>query len=159
MRLRTYTADVRSRLVLGLVVVVVAVAAIWGATTLLENQRRDEAVQRLFAAVAAAPDGSDLDLATAFDLEWDRAVLVGPYWPGSAANAVLGFEHYPNDDVITQGDGTYLLSFARDNRVVAEVPLYGQAFYFDESVESFAPDGARLRVQNDSNGVLLTPLE
>jgi hypothetical protein len=143
----------------GLAAVVVAVGAIWGASTILENERRDEAVQRLLAEVAAAPDGSDLDLATAFDLEWERAVVIGPYWSGSAANAVLGSDRYPKDDVITQGEGTHLLVFARDGRVVAEVPLYGQAFSFDESVESFTADSARFHVENHSSGLLLTPLE
>lgn len=149
----------RSRLILGLVAVAVAIGALWGASTLLENQRRDEAVQRLLTRVAQAPDGSVIDLATAFDLAWDRAVLVWPYSPGSVANEALGFDRYPRDEVITQGDGTYLLVFARDHGFVAEVPLYGQAFYFDESVESFASDSARFQVQRDTSGVLLKPLE
>jgi hypothetical protein len=151
---------VRSRVILALVAVavIVAVGAVWGTSTLLESQRRDEAVQHLLTRVAQAPDGSYIDLATAFDLDWDRAVLFGPYWPGSAANEALGFDRYPQDEVITQGDGTYLLVFARDRRVVAEVSLYGQAFYFDESVESFAADNARFQVQNDTSGVLLKPL-
>lgn len=146
-------------MILGLVAVAVAVGAIWGASALLENQRRDEAVQRLLTRVAQAPDGADIDLATAFDLDWDRAVLVGPYSPGSVVNEALGFDRYPRDEVITQGDGTYLLVFARERSVVAEVSLYGQAFYFDESVESFASDNARFQVQNDASTVLLKPLE
>ncbi len=155
----SYTGSVRSRVILGLVAVAVAVGAIWGASTLLENQRRDEAVQRLLTRVAQTPDGSDINLATAFDLDWDRAVLVGPYWPGYAANEALGFDRYRRDEVLTEGDGTYLLVFARDRSVVAEVPLYGQAFYFDESVESFASDNARFQVRNDASGVLLKPLK
>ncbi len=156
---RSYAVSVRARVIFSLVAVLVAVGALWGANTVLENQRRDEAVQRLLDQVAEARDGSDIDLATAFDLEWDRAVLVHPYSPGWVANDALRFERYPKDEVITQGDGTYLLVFARDRRVVAEVALYGQAFYFDESVESFASDNARFHVQNDASGVLLKPLE
>ncbi len=148
----------RTRVLAVLAAVVVAAVAIWSASTLFENQRRDEAVQRLVVQVTDAPDGSDIDLATAFDLEWDHAVLVGPYWPGSAANDALGFDRYPKDQVITQGDGTYLLVFARDRSVVAEIPLYGQAFYFEDSVESFAPATARFRVQRDGGGVLLKRL-
>jgi hypothetical protein len=66
---RSYTGRVRSRVILGLVAVAVAVGAIWGASTPLENERRDEAVQRLLTRVAQARDGSDIDLATAFDLD------------------------------------------------------------------------------------------
>jgi YD repeat-containing protein len=158
-RFAPYTGGVPSRVILGLVAVALALGAPWGASTVLENQRRDEAVQRLLDRVDQAPDGSDIDLATAFDLDWDRAVLVGSYWPGSAANEALGFDRYPRDEVITQGDGSYLLVFTRDRSVVAELRLYGQAFYFDESVESFASNSARFHVQSDASGVLLKPLE
>ncbi len=148
----------RTRLLVALAAVVVAAVAIWGASTFLQNQRRGEAVQRLFVQVAQAPDGSDIELATAFDLEWDHAVVVGPYSPGSVANDALGFDRYPEDEFITQGDGTYLLVFVRDRSVVAEIPLYGDLFYFEDSVESFAPATARFRVQRDGGGVLLKPL-
>lgn len=148
----------RSRLILDLVAVTVALGALWGASTIVESQRREDAVQRLLTRVAQAPDGSVIDLATAFDIDWGRAVLVGPYSFGSDANEALGFDRYPRDEVIAEGDGVYLLIFARDRRIVAEVVLYGQAFYVDESVGSFAADNARFQVQSDRSGVLLKPL-
>lgn len=142
----------------GLVALAVTIGAFFGASTFLDHQRRGEAVQRLLTRVAQTPDGEVIDLAVAFDLEWDRAVLIGPYWPGALANEALGFDHYPMDAVIAQGDGTHLLVFARDRRVVAEVSLYGQAFSFDSSVESFASSNARFLVQNDADGVFLRPV-
>jgi hypothetical protein len=146
----------RRRLLVGSLVVATVALAVWGATTVLGNERRDAAVQRLLAQVDAAPHGATIDLRTAFDVEWDRAVVVGPYSPGSVVNEGLGFDHYAADDVITQGDGAYLLVFVRNRSVVAEVPLYGQAFYFGESLESFSADGSRFRVTRDDGGVLLT---
>lgn len=145
-------------MVLRLAAVAIALGLLWSASALLDNQRRGEAVQRLLTRVAQTPDGEVIDLAVAFDLEWDRAVLIGPYWPGALANEALGFDHYPMDAVIAQGDGTHLLVFARDRRVVAEVSLYGQAFSFDSSVESFASSNARFLVQNDADGVFLRPV-
>ncbi len=80
------------------------------------------------------------------------------YSPGSVANDAVGFDRYPEDEVITQGDGTYVLVFARDRSVVAEIRLYGEAFYFEDSLESFAPATARFRGERDGGGVLLKPL-
>jgi hypothetical protein len=147
------------RVSLAFLAVVIVIGWIWSTSALSENQRRDEAVERLLTRVAQAPDGSDMNLATAFDIAWERAVLIRPYSPGSAANLALGFDRYPRDEVITQGDGSYLLVFARGRTVVAEVSLYGQAFYFDESVTSFASDSARFQVQSSPEGVLLRPWE
>ena len=143
---------------LGLIVMVIALATTWGASTVLANQRRDEAVTRMLSTISTVPDGTTLDLHAALDLEWDRAVVIGPYSPGSVANDAFGFDHYPANEVLTQGDGAYLLVFGLGRSFVADVLLNGQVFYFDEGVETFEAANARFRVTRDSGGVvLLTP--
>jgi hypothetical protein len=148
----------RARVALGIAALFAVIVAVWGGGRLLENQRRDEAVHRLITRVAEAPDGTDIDLATAFDLTWDRAIVIPPYSDGGSANASLGFDQYRESEFITSGDGLYLLVFAKGRSVVAEIPLYGQAFYFDDSVLSFVYDKARFRVERNA-GIVLKPLQ
>ena len=152
-------AAVRRRTVFGGLAIALLVAIVWAGATALAIQRRDQAVADLMATAGAASNGQILDLSEAFTLPWDRAVVLGPYTFGSDANDALGFEHYPADDVMTQGDGVHLLVFIRDQQVVAEVALYGQAFYFDESIETFDAEAARFRVLHDDSGTLLVPVE
>jgi hypothetical protein len=149
---------VRQRPFFGLIGVSLAGVLLWGSSTALANQRRDDAVARLQATVSAAADGEVLDLREAFGLSWDRAVVVGPYSPGSVPNDALGFDHYPPTEVITQGDGTSLLVFARDRTFVADFALYPQGLHFDEAVFRFDADSARFRVVRGEAGVVLTPI-
>jgi hypothetical protein len=144
---------------LRLAALVLAVIAVWGGGTLLETQRRDEAVQRLLVNVASAPDGTDIDLAMAFDVEWERAILIPPYSDGGSANASLGFDQYRPEEFITPSDGLYLLIFTKARSVIAEVWLDGRAFYFDDSVKSFESDNARFHVERNDDGVVLRSLE
>ncbi len=54
------------RVVRGLLAIAVLLGALWGVNTLLQNERRDVALRHLLAQVAAAPDASVVDFATAF---------------------------------------------------------------------------------------------
>ena len=155
-----HTAVVR-RVIVGSLAIAVVVGSMWAAKTLWEIQRREAAIDRLLSLVTVAPNGAEIDFASAFDLVWDRAIVVPPYSPGSVANAILGFDRYPADDVITNGDGAELLVFARDRDVVAEVPNDGYLFDFGDSVESFTPHDARFRLERDDvgGGAILAPLD
>jgi hypothetical protein len=95
-------------------------------------------------------------LADALALNWDRAVVLPPYSYDEDANARLGFDRFDKEDSLTSGDGTALVLFVRDQSMIAELALYGQSFYFDESIQGFDTQSARFTVRRAQGGLLLT---
>ncbi len=141
-----------------LLAVALATLTVWGAVAVVDAGRRHDAVLALLAHVDRASAGDTIDLADSMTFGWDRAVVLPPYTPGFAANEAMGFNNYLDDEVVTQGDGVFLLIFVENLSVAAEVALYGQAFYFAESVAAFSREDARFRVIRDEGGVLLVPV-
>jgi hypothetical protein len=138
-----------------LLVGVLGLGVLVAVTRYVDDQRRAAALEAVVAEVMSAPDGSSVDLARALPLDWDRAVVLPPYTYGEDSNRLLGFDQFPKDEGVTSGDGTYLVLFVRDRSVIAELGLYGQSFYFDESVESFG--SATFTVEHDRGEVVLIP--
>jgi hypothetical protein len=106
------------------VVFVLLAVVVWATVVVFDLIRREQASDRLLAAIESTPTGGVLDVATAYDIPWDRAVVVGPYWNGDAANSALGFDHFPPDASLTSGEGASLLLMVRDRTVLSEVQLW-----------------------------------
>jgi hypothetical protein len=134
----------------------VIVLVAWAAPQVLANQRREAALANLRSTVTEAPVGSDIDLRSAFDLDWDRAVFIEPYDPGYAANAKLGFKYWADDDTPID-DAQQLLVFAKGRSVVAELRLEGESFWFADATGSIDPASARFRVERQGADIVLRP--
>jgi hypothetical protein len=137
----------RARRRTGVVIVFVLLAIVgWATFVVFDLIRREQASDRLLAAIETTPTGGVLDVATAYDIPWDRAVVVGPYWNGDTANGALGFDHFPPDASLTSGEGASLLLMVRDRTVLSEIQLWQAEATFDEAVEQFTPDEGRFTV-------------
>ena len=137
----------RARRRTGVVMVFVMFAVVmWAGFVVFDLIRREQASDRLLAAIESTPTGGVLDVATAYDIPWDRAVVVGPYCYGDAANSALGFDHFPPDASLTSGDSASLLLIVRDRTVLSEIQLWKAEAIFDDAVEHFTPDEGRFTV-------------
>jgi hypothetical protein len=119
--------------------------------------RREQASRQLLSAIERAPTGSILDISDAYDLPWDRAVVVGPYWNGAAANSVLGFDHYPPDESLTSSDSASLLLVVRDRTVLSEMRLWQANAAFEDGLEVFTPEADRFMVERHDGWATLVP--
>lgn len=138
-----------------LVLVIIAVGAVW--LTGREQAAHDEAAHRMVEQVAAAPDGTTVDLSEVFAVPWDRAVLMDPYSDGKAMNARLGFDAYPGWAMGPQDESNQLVVFVRSNSVVAEADLFpGPGYFrFDPNITEFPRDAAVFVVKRDDDNVRL----
>ena len=150
------TGPTRRRIVAGLGLVLLLVAC-WGVLGVIDLVRRDQAAARLLAAIEGAPAGGVVDVATAYDLPWDRAVVVGPYWNGDAANAALGFDHFPPDAAPTTGENASLLLIVRSQTVLSEIRPWEAEAFFEEGVEQFTPEDGRFGVHRENGWATLVP--
>lgn len=132
-------------LVLGLLAVV-GWATIVGRDWMLHEQAAD----RLVAAIESTATGGVVDVATAYSIPWDRAVVIGPYWDGATANSALGFDYFPPEASVTPDDNASLLLMVRDRTVLSEVRLRSARAFFEDGIEAFTPDDGRFTVvRND----------
>lgn len=137
----------RPLLGLGVVLAVVVTAIV--VPIAADRFERNAAMTRLGSALANGPSGGSIDLAEAFDLDWDRVVIVGAYQPASYANELLGFSAYSELDTLTVSDEDQWVAFARDGRVVADflIPSAELPFSFAEPNVSAPAADARFTVQ------------
>ena len=113
---------------------------------------RRNAVAEFESALAAVRPGEVLDVRSAFPLAWDRVVIVGPYAPGYAANALLGFHHYSDDETFISGDSGQFIIFVNGGKVVADLRNWGPT-WFDEEIQVFGREAATF--VRTSDGFLL----
>lgn len=124
----------------------------WGSTP------GDRAVgDRLVAAIAAMPDGTEVDLAEALGVPWDRAVLMEPYSTGADMNARLGFPAFADDASGPADEANQFVVFVKGESVVTTSGLFPgtRSFRFDSSIPQFSRDDARFVVVRSDDGVTL----
>jgi hypothetical protein len=123
-----------------------------------DRLQRDVAIAKLGAEVASTAEGATIDLADAFDLDWDRAAILDAYEPGGSANVLLGFRAYGEHDELTVSDEAQWIVFARNGRVVADflIPTARSSFSFAVPSVSLTPEDAVFTVhRRDRTAVLV----
>ena len=92
--------------------------------------------------IQAAPDGSTIDIAEVFDVPWDRAVLIPPYWDAEAMNDLLGFEGFTDGWTGPSDESAQMIVFVDGQRVAWSIGIWNEDYQFaDAFVEAF-PNGA-----------------
>jgi hypothetical protein len=126
---------------------IVVVIVVLGVELPAREARQQGAIGRLKAAVGASPTGAEVDLGTAFDLPWDRAVLMPAYAGTEEMNARLGFDGYGAGANSGMDESTQFLVFVKDTTVVADTPLFAdEDFKFESGIEEFSRDQAQFVV-------------
>ena len=116
-----------------------AVGLLVAGTLIVPWVREQVAVRALVETIESTPDGQSVDLAKAFDLPWDQAVLVGPYASGQDANQVLGLDGLDANAMLNSDDSGANLIFASGTSVVANLQLPWAGFSFDVDPYNFTP--------------------
>jgi hypothetical protein len=127
------------RAALALAAISLATVLVWIGWQVATWWRGQLAVAHLVTAVRSTPDGQIVDLAQAFDLSWEQAVVVGPYASGDDANQLLGFKGFEPGEMMNAQDTGMNLIFASDTSVLATLELPVSGFSFDVDTVEFTP--------------------
>jgi hypothetical protein len=104
---------------------------------------------RLDALVTAASDGATIDIRDAYPTDWDRAVVIGGYWPGSVANSELGFEYFDPDETLSYSEDPARILFVRRGDVLADVDV--ETFTFADDVVVITPEASEFILSRADN--------
>lgn len=140
------------------VVLLVMALGLWWLASWDSTPGDDAAGDRMVEAIAALPDGREVDLEEMLGIPWDRAVLMEPYADGVAMNERLGFQGFAADASGPMDEANQFVVFVRDQSIVATARLYPEAtgFRFDPSITEFSRDDARFVVERNGDRVMLS---
>jgi hypothetical protein len=146
----------RSWSAIGVVLLVAALGVSWLAGW-DSSPGDDDAAHRMVEAIAAMPDGREVDFGKVLTIPCDRAVLMQPYSDGMAMNERLGFRGFADHASGPADEANQLVAFVRAESVVSTASLFPDAgsFTFDPSITEFACDDAKFLVERDGARVML----
>ena len=104
--------------------------------------------------VAGLGNGEAIDLATALDQPWQRAVVMHAYMSGDEMNAGLGFRWFDDDQWSSYSDESQRLLFVADQTVVADVMTGPETFFLDDAVTELDPSAATLIASRDADDLV-----
>jgi hypothetical protein len=138
-------------------VLLIAALAVWWLASWDSSPGDDAAGDRMVEAIAAMPDGREVDLGEVLAIPWDRAVLIEPYSDGVAMNERLGFRGFADNASGPADEASQLVAFVRGASVVATATLMPEpgSFNFEPSITEFARDDATFVVERNGARVML----